>query len=227
MFSDKLIIITLILVICILGFIKLINERKIIDNKYALALDFIEKLKVYIDSRGEDLSTYAWLIHRSDRMQVQLGRGGIFTSYQPPYRNTIYPYYPIILNMLPELRSTFEDSLLSSSHTARQYSMTLQDTLIRNIGILDDSYELNTKFLKNPIIWLREGARILTAFPLTVLAWLGAMSENTLTRITTSAVFKVISAIVAIIGLISAVMGIALGWEQFNNMVIIWLQKLR
>lgn len=227
MFSEKLIIITLILAICILGFIKIMHERKSINSKYSLVHDFLEKLKIYVESRGEDLSSYSWLVHRSNRMQAQLGRGGIFASYQPPYRNVVYSNYPIILNMLPELRNTFEDSLLSNSQTARQYSMTLHDALIRNIGMLDDSYELNNQCLKNPIIWLREGFRILTAFPLTVLAWLGAMSENTLARITTGVVFKVISSIVAIIGLISAVMGIALGWEQFSNMVIIWLQKLR
>jgi len=180
----------------------------------------MEHLKTYIQSRGNDYESYGWLVHRSNKMQMQLGASGIYASYRPPYANFQYSNYPIILNMLPDLRNAFDDSILSGSSIVHQYSMALQDTLIRHLGSLHDLDELNDKALRNPVIWLREGVRVITALPLTLLGWLGALSETTVTRLTSGRFFKGVSAFAALVGFVSAVMGVALGWEQFTQIVL-------
>jgi hypothetical protein len=153
-------------------------------------------------------------------MQTQLGISGICASYRPPYANFQYSNYPIILNMLPELRNALNDSVLSNSQLVHQYSMALQDTLIRHLGSLHDLGEVNNHALRNPVIWLREGVRVITALPLTLLGWLGALSETTVTRLTSGRFFKTISSFAALVGFVSAVMGVVLGWEQFTQMVL-------
>lgn len=219
MIADRLIIVALVAATCGLGLARLLRERKLLSEKSALAVDYMEHLKTYINSQGNDYESYGWLVHRSNKMQIQLGAGGIYASYRPPHANFQYSNYPIILNMLPDLRNALDDRILSDSHIVHQYSMALQDALVRHLGSLHDIDEHNKKSLRNPVIWLREGVRAITALPLTLLGWLGALSESTVSRLASGRLFRGISAFAALVGFVSAVMGIALGWEQFILMV--------
>ena len=225
MISDRLIIVGVVVATCALSLGRILREKRRVSDRCKLAVEYMEHLKTYIQSRGNDYESYGWLVHRSNKMQVQLGSGGVYASYRPPHANFQYSNYPIILNMLPDLRNAFNDSILSNSQVVHQYSMALQDTLVRHLGSLHDLDELNNKALRNPVIWLREGVRVITALPLTLLGWLGALSETTVTRLTSGRFFKGISAFAALVGFVSAVMGVALGWEQFTQMVLAWWPK--
>lgn len=225
MLSDRLVISALVLATCGLGLLGILREKKRISDGCSLAVDFMEHLKAYVRSRGNDLESYGWLMHRSNKMQLQLGFSGIYASYRPPHANFQYSNYPIILNMLPDLRHVLDDSILSDSPVVNQYSMALQDTLVRHLGSLHDQDEKNGKALRNPIVWLREGVRVVVALPLTLLGWLGAIGESTVSRLLAGRIFNAISAFVALVGFVSAVMGIALGWDQFIQMVLAWSPK--
>jgi hypothetical protein len=222
---DRIVILVLVLAICGLGLLRILREKKRISDCSALAIDFMEHLKSYLRSGGRDLESYGWLMHRSNKMQLQLGFSGIYASYRPPYANFQYSNYPIILNMLPDLRHALDDSILSDSAVVNQYSMALQDTLVRHLGSLHDQNDINDKALHNPVVWLREGVRTVVALPLTLLGWLGALGETTVSRLLSGRTFKAVSAFVAVVGFVSAIMGIALGWEQFVQMVLTWWSK--
>lgn len=225
MFSDRIVIFSLVLATCGLGLLRILREKNRLSDYCSLAVEFMEHLKVYVRSRGSDLESYGWLMHRSNKMQSQLGFSGIYASYRPPYANFQYSNYPIVLNMLPDLRHALDDSILSDSPVVHQYSMALQDTLVRHLGSLHDQDERNNDALRNPVVWLREGVRVVIALPLTMLGWLGAIGESTVSRLLSGRIFKAISAFVAVVGFISAVMGIALGWDQFIQMVLAWSSK--
>ena len=225
MLLDRVVILALVLATCGLGLLRILKEKKRISDCSSLAVDFMENLKTYVRSHGNDLESYGWLMHRSNKMQRQLGFSGIYASYRPPYANFQYSNYQIILNMLPDLRHALDDSILSDSPVVNQYSMALQDTLVRHLGSLHDEDEINDRALRNPVVWLREGVRTVVALPLTLLGWLGAIGETTVSRLLSGRVFQAISAFVALIGFVSAVMGIALGWDQFVQMVVTWSSK--
>ena len=224
MIPDRLIIVGLVFVACGLGFGRILRERRHISDRCILAVEYWDYLKIYVQSRGNDSQAYAWLIRNSNKMQMHLGANGIYAAYRPPHANFQYANYPIILNMLPDLRNALEDTILCDSDLVRQYSMALQDTLGRHVGSLEDADELNAKALRNPVIWMREGARVITAFPLTLLSWLGVISERSITRFTSGRVFRVISSAATLVGFISAMMGIILGWEQFVQMATHWFK---
>jgi len=221
--SDRTASIVLLAVVFLLGLIRLICDKSRISEEIAFSEEFMYKLKAYVESQGRDSESYAWLTHRSSKMQKQMGAYGIYASYRPPYANFQYTKYPIILNMLPELRKTLEDSVLSRGDLAHQYAVSVQESIIRYAGVMEDRESEFLKGIRNPVIWFREGIRIIVALPLTILEWLGALSEKSASSLISSHAFRLFSAFISIVSFVSAVMGIALGWEQFNAMVKSWL----
>ena len=219
MISSRFIIIIIVLAVFLLGLYKIFKVKISLYKKHNFTQQFLDNLNTYTQSRGNDSEAYTWLIHRSKKMQKQLGIEGIFATYRPPHSNYQYSNYSIILQILPELRTAFEDRVFSTDSSARHYYSILRDTLVRHLGSIHDSDELNSSMLKNPVIWLREGMQTLTVFPLTLLNWLGAISNVTVARLTKNRLFQCISVLISIVGFFSAVMGIILGWEQFTEMV--------
>ncbi len=202
-----------------MGLWSIIKERKNTTTRRDLAIDFLDKLRSYIDGRGEDLKSYSWLIHRSNRFQLEMGSTGILGVYRPPFQNYQIKNFPIILNILPELRKEFEQRLMSSSRLIPLYANLLQESIVRYMGNLDDSLDKRNKEIRNPIIWLREGIREIIAFPIIIFSWLGVISEVTVKSITHTLIFRSIAAITMLIGLVSAIMGIALGWDPFLKLL--------
>ena len=64
----------------------------------------------------------------------------------------------------------------------------------------------------NPAILFREGIRAWIASSLTLLVWFGVLSAATVSRLTGHLAFKALAALVTVIGFISAIFTIALGW---------------
>ena len=193
---ERLLIAGVFLAVFLVGFIHLFRSKTVISEEMKLARDFFEKLRRYIDSRGEDVDAYTWMIHRSDKMQAQLGSGGVFAAYRPPFANYQYKHYPVVLNMLPDLRNALTERFGGGSDLASQYGATLGDTLVRHVGVLDDRGADLAKLLRNPIVWFREGIRILIGLPVSLLGWLGILSVWRVSRIIGGRVFQLLSGLV-------------------------------
>ena len=210
---DHLWWIVIFVAIALLGFVSFIRARHRLTARIELAYEFNAKLNSYAESQGRDRDAYAWLVHRSSKVQTQLGEMGLMT-FKPPFANFQYRNYPVVLNFLPQLRREFESDFSPRGH-ADYYCTTMQECLIRYSGALEDASNVFMRSLRNPADWLREGARVLLAIPFSTLAWTGLLSQEVVAGMTKAKTFGVVSAVAALIGFTSAVIDITLGWEQF------------
>ncbi|EIM65473.1 hypothetical protein [Desulfobacter postgatei] len=205
------------------GLIMLLIKRRHYRFKYEFGIEFLNNLQKYWESSGKDWDTYSWLIHRSNKMQGEMGGHGVTHGYKPPYQNFIIKRYEIILNMIPELRKCLENDLLRTNPLASQYFNALQESLVRYIGSIEDMETDLKKELKNPIKWFRHGVRDIVALPAYLLGWLGVISDLTVKRIVSSLLFSAISGIFALVGFVSAILTIVIGWDKFLEIVTkIW-----
>lgn len=222
---EQAITIAAVLLVALIGFFKVRRGLINVTEKREFAETFATKLRAYIGSRGKDMEAFAWMIHRSNRMQHQMGQDGVFSVYRPPFANYGIRNYQIIHNMLPTLRQEFDDDILVSQ--AAQTANTLQEALLRHLGSIDDVREVCIAELKNPFIWFREGIRALLSVPITLLVWFGVLSERTQTRITANPIFSILSAITAVVGFLSAIVSLILGWDEFTHIAAEWIAAAR
>lgn len=215
---DKISALGILICITLYGLMKNILWLININEKREFAIKFFKQLKDYINSGGRDHEAYSYLLNRSNKMQDEMGGQGIVHNYRPPYQNFMFTDYPIILNMIPELRKALEDDILSRN-LGSQYAGALQEAMIRYIGTIEDAQEGQKSELKNPIIWLREGVRSITALPVNMLSWLGIISESTAYRINSSFLAKAASGVITVVGLVSSVFTIVLGWKPFVDLL--------
>lgn len=223
---DRLLIAAAILGVCLIGLVKLRRQMSRVDEKSQFAVEFLEKFRTYINSRGENYECYGWMTYRSARMQTQLGRAGIFQSYRPPFSNVIHRNVPAIFTLLPELRNYLNDELLSRQDTAAQCASMLEDILLRHLGTLEDEGDAVVRYLRNPFIWLTEGMRTIVALPVSLLGWLGILSANTARGFANSALVRLVAGFAALIGFVSAIVGLIVGWTDFVSIVRGWLAML-
>jgi hypothetical protein len=200
--------------VALIGLLRLVMGLRNVSEKRDFATSFLMKLQEYVKSDGRETDTYGWILNHSNKMQNQMGYQGVYAHYRPPFQNYFVSNYPVIINMVPELRRALEDRLLSN-RLANQYFNALQEAIIRHIGSADDIIKEITRELKNPFIWLREGVRAIIAIPVSLLVWFGLITDSVADKIKTSILFKIFAGSVATIGFISAIVTIALGWNDF------------
>ncbi|MBI3809356.1 MAG: hypothetical protein HY284_02715 [Nitrospirae bacterium] len=213
---DRLLISALFLLLLVVGFVRVVRRVRGIRGKKEFASEFLGRFREYFSSGGKDYEAYSWLVHRSPKMQTDLGSVGIMALYRPPFAQYGYRNYPIILNMLPELRREFADDFLTHhSSLPNEYGAAIQETLVRYLGVLDDEAVQQQLELRNPLVWLREGVRFMLLLPVLTLSWVGLISAQAVGRVSTNLLFKIVAGIVTLIGVVSGIMGIILGWEDF------------
>jgi hypothetical protein len=213
--NDRLISIVCLLATSVVGLVSLLAKLRAIKKKGDFACEYNQKLQEYVQSDGRNLEAYGWLIHRSNKMQNQMGRTGILASFKPPFANYAYNHYPIILNMVPALRQAFSDRFLSTDQLAHSYASSLLECTIRHIGMIEDHAEIISGRLKNPFIWFSEGVTLALSLPVRILGWFGVLGGVAVSGLTSNILFKGISALVALIGFASAIVGLATGWAPF------------
>jgi hypothetical protein len=153
-------------------------------------------------------------------MQRDLGSLGVMSRYKPPGANYFLNNYQIVINMLPELRQTLSDPLLSSiSRLAPEYAQTLEEVLIRHLGVLEERAESLQKKLRNPVTDFREGVQLILFVPFYLISWLGILSTNKLRALSRKPIPKILSGVVALVGFLSAVVGLVIGWSDFVKII--------
>ena len=215
---DRVYIIVAILGICIIGAVKINIRIYRIAEMRSAAQEYLNRLGKYVSSGGGDTESYAWLTQKSTIMQRQLGSSGILAAYKPPFANFQYTNYPILLNMLPELRNALADSF-ALERLANQYSATLQEVMIRHLGEVEEVEMEQRSLLRNPFVWLREGVRAVLSGPLYLLQWFGILSESATNRLIGNFLFRFLSSFTVLIGFIGSVVSIVVGWDQFIGMI--------
>ena len=156
-----------------------------------------------------DHESYRWLTKNGIKMQAELGSLGVI-SYKPAFSNYYIQNYQPVLNTIPELRT-------GNAH--RSDLMTLDDMLVRHIGRLDNRLEQSLSELKNPIFWLRDGIGFIVALPISMLGWFGIVGNSFVRSVKGSFLFKLLSFLIALVGLIASLITIFLGWSEFLSLL--------
>jgi len=216
------------LAICALlaaGLVRLCRQRSRVEDQSEFALEYLTRLQDYIRSAGDDNEAYTWLTHRAHRIQSHMGTAGILHGYRPPFAQYMLRDYPIVLNMLPELRQASQSGGIAHDNLFNQYAAALQEALIRHQGLPADESEKASGRLANPIIWLREGVQLLLLSPLSILASLGVGSTSVASRISASLLFRLVSALVAIVAFAASLVTIMAGAEPAAKVLNALLQR--
>ena len=171
--------------------------------------EFANTFARYVTSDSSDLQAYGWLIERSYVIQGLLGPIGIMATFIAPYRTHVVHNYDIVLNGLPAMRRDFERGISRSD-----YQPLIGEALVRYLGFSADMIHKRQRELKSPLAWLREGVGALLLVPVWLLHSLGVVSITSTRSIAGSALFRVISGIVALVGLAGSLITILLGWDQ-------------
>lgn len=212
-------LILIIFLISLIGWLRLFYGRRRISGKAKFAQEYLNKFRQYIESRGRDNESYSWMIYESVKMQNQLGILGIMSGYSPPGSNYVYNQYQVLLNMLPSLHGILNSELLSTSFVAPGYIQTIQEVIVRHLGVLGGEIKDIQSEINNPLKAFRSGIQLILLLPFNVVHWFGLATKNFLWRLSRSLLFKIISGIAALITFISAIISIAVGWKAFVNIV--------
>lgn len=215
--SENIYLILFLISIFLIGLFSIIKSLSDIEKKNRFTLNFFDMLKKYIQSAGRDTSTYSWLTSKSPKMQRYIGIYGIM-QYQPAYRNYVINHYELIINGLSELSRYYDDSLLDS--LSRQMGQTLQESIIRYLGVLEESREVLITQRKNPVVWFREGIKFILSIPFKSLVWFDILNSSIVIKITSNILFKSFSGLIALITFLSTVITIVLGYEQFTKYLL-------
>jgi len=206
----------LIIISAIIGLMVIYRRLKAYKQQKSFANDYLDKLNAFLKSNGTDKITYEWLIHRSSKMQNEMGIFGILAKFRPPYGTYFIDNYEIISNLLPEIRKEIDYSrALGDNRALIQYSNHLNESIIRFIGSIDDEIDSEKKHLSNPIVWLREGIKQLILLPFILLSWIGFYSNDVTSSIKRSFIIRIFASIITLIGILSGIITILIGWEQF------------
>lgn len=211
---DRFLILGWFIFVEISGYLKLRNQRKHLVEKEKFGTEFLNNFNQYVLSNGQDGERYAWLFLNVEKMQAHLGKLGIYPYYRAPFENHYISNYAILLNLLPSLRRS-----VGSHGLWQEYSNLIFECLIRYMGVLDDECQEASRELKNPIIWFREGIKLILGIPFSILASLDIIGTSAVIAIMRSRIFRFISSIAALLSFISAIVGLVIGWDQFIELL--------
>ncbi len=161
-----------------------------------------------------DQDIYFWLTHRINKMQQELGPDGIAAYYRRPYADHAYNNYPLLINLLP---------LLRTGRAHREEMGTCMEMMIRHMGVLEDVLDAHKKKLRNPFIWLIEGVNFIVTLPLRIAYWTGLFKYQGFEKATNSFIVHLISFLVTVIGLLSSIVTFFVEWETISRLLLAWL----
>lgn len=221
---DKVGAATSLIVVGILGWISIFRKIRELGKHQRFASEFLSTFQRLVAGGMKGDEDYTWLIHRSPKMQALMGNWGILGSYREPFGAGVHSSYPIILNMIPSIRREVRDMTFRNDAQIAQLTSTTGEAVLRYIGHLDDQMDGLRDKLKNPIMWYFEGTRMLIISPIMLLVWGGLISMPLSARIERTIVTRLITFLVAVIGLVSAVVTIVLGWPAFLQTATKWMK---
>jgi hypothetical protein len=205
--------------ILVVGFATLFRQYRGSLAQQRFTAEFISRLQRFASAEGFENQQYTWLTQHSVQMQEALGSLGI-VDYKPPGILAFISNYQVILNLLPELRRLRAGEYhFGVEDTFREQASLCMDTLVRYFGVLERRSAESVKQLRNPLAWFREGVQSILLVPILLLASLGLLSLSTVNRFRASPVFRLLAGFAALVGLLSAVITIVLGWNQFAALI--------
>ncbi|HRQ70268.1 MAG TPA: hypothetical protein PLW78_08205 [bacterium] len=216
----KVIVFAGIFIIFIVGYFIVKKKQSVLEKNDIFVKEyhnkFIDFANIYAKSYDSwnksgniDPDLYRWLTLNVSKIQNIIGSFGVM-SYRPALGNHYLHNYQIIINTIPKFRSG----------TVMIIDIeTVEDSLLRYAGDLEENKRENSRKLKNPIIWFREGFREILSIPLLILNWFGVFTENRVDKITESLLYKTIAGVFAFVTFASGLVTIIVGYESVINFI--------
>lgn len=215
-----LITLAIILIGHVLKWISIINYKKRRDETIVFSNKFVELANYYTTNFAIEPNLYAACIHDVDNIQEELGYDGVLADFVDPLKNIKGRNYQLFMNVLPEMRSMVNqlDSNIIRERVGQLLNLC-DDALGRHIGNLDRAISKEKSRLLNPFSCFSSGIRWLVGLPFDILCWCGLLSPNRNAVVHGNGFFKVVGNIIILIGLLSSIMTIALGWDGFLALI--------
>ncbi|MCB0647477.1 MAG: hypothetical protein KDC49_12500 [Saprospiraceae bacterium] len=162
----------------------------------------------YLKSSTVNNLIFNELNEKSNKAQVVLGVKG-YVQYQAPFSFQLIQNYPIIINTIPKFRTG----------NIEKFDINSCDSILGSkIGIIKDRISTlkEDDNLKN---WFQTGSAWILSIPLEILNFTGVLKTEKLEFIRNSTVFQIFNGFVWMIGLISAIITIFLGWNEFTDIL--------
>lgn len=224
---ERMIVIGIVLILIAIGFVSKFLQLKNYKDRIDFCVDYQEKfidlINTYTSSNHLDNALYGELTEKATRMQRELGPDGLIDMIDN-LKGIKVSNYQALLNFLPEIRNFLfwqDNSIMQQRFMSSAY--TCDDMFTRHIGQLNDLWEKERKYLFNPFSCFADGIRWLLWLPSNVLLWCGFISEDTSIKLQFNFLIKALTFVITIIGLVSSVVTIVIGWDQFCEMITTWL----
>lgn len=184
-------------------------------NGLVRRLKFVDKFSTeligYMESTGMNAVRYQWLMENSERMQAE--------------SNSSISADHVINTHVADLRRGYTRQINGSSsryadEQLKESEAKFVDELLRVRGFMKDRKAGLSMQLFNPAIWLREGVRWVIFFPVLLLEWFGFLSASQAERISEGKSATLITGLIAILGVLSSIFTVVLGWPEFKNRLL-------
>ena len=216
--------------VVLLGFLVKKSKIKQLTNRIVFTANFhhtfIDLVNYFSEHHSFNTPAYDKYMHDVDTIHLELGRDGMVWMNDKLTGITSSTYQPLE-NLTEEMRN--EAALLSNYLTDIRLNNLYgicDDILRRHIGNLDRMVSEEKKQLYNPIVCFGEGIRNIIRLPVKILVWLGLVSDNREASFVGSIFFKVFDGFVTIIGFVSSIFTIVLGWDEFGELMRVIISRL-
>ena len=209
-----------LVILLIFGFVVILRDVYRLSQEHKFVVSYLEKFRSFCHDPENQIDAHQWLLAHSTKMQNLSGGFGVFSLYQPAYSDLVYRNFQIFANLIPEIRNIYiraKNDFASSIYVRelREVSLSVDDALLRLLGSKEEQHKKAFKDFKNPFMWLREGVRWVITLPITFFYWTGIIQYTWYSKLANNAFFKILSAIVAIIGFVSSIVTVVTGYDPF------------
>jgi hypothetical protein len=209
---ETIIVIVLIFLFLLIGFIYFLRNIFSIKKKCDTTTQYAITLTNFYNSRGVNRQEFIQLMKNATIIQDYLGSEGYVRAQMPFEHNMPIDHYSIIRDGIPQLNAYFTVGLTSQADQIANY---IAGTLYSKIGSYENELSTYKNSMKNPIKLFLTGIQQIVLIPIYILSWIGLFSNKTINKISELFIFKLLSGMLALIGIISSIMTIILGWDDF------------
>lgn len=214
-----------VVLLIIIGFISKGHSISKLKNRISETTeyhnDLVALINQFISTQKINSELYHKLMLQVNKMQFELGTDGIIAEMTDPLRGIRVRNYQMLVNIFQEMNSLLDlcDFLGHFNDISLQRFMSLanscKDGFIRHIGRLNDLLQDEEEKRHNPFSCLAEGIKIVLWVPVYILVSFGLFNGKTYEKWRRKSFSGIVSAVIAIIGLFSAIITIVIGWEEF------------
>ena len=192
-------------VLVVIGIIRLIYELCLLTKRKQFAEEYFSKYRHLMGSDIFDEGCYQWLVYNVERMQKEMGEYGSASSYRPPFANYMIRNYSIVLNTILNMK---DDTVSPSDLT------TVENYLVRYIGVLNHAIAEKWKGIFNPFVWLTRGVRCILFYgPIWIFRSVGLIRYTSPNTMGDHLLVRLISGLISLFFFIAALASLLSGWD--------------